>query len=51
MDNKILLSLNNCFNAMIEGIKNEDYIYLGDIVIYELFPIVNKIENIFSQSI
>ncbi|EDU36127.1 hypothetical protein VT91_22970 [Clostridium sporogenes] len=49
IDNKILLSLNSCFNGIIEGIKNEDYIYLGDIFIYELWTIMNKVENIFNQ--
>ncbi|KEI76688.1 hypothetical protein N486_13330 [Clostridium botulinum B2 128] len=51
IDNKILLNLNNCFNDIIEGIKNEDYICLGDIFIYKLLPIVNKVENIFNQSV
>lgn len=49
MDNRNLLSLNNCFNDIIEGIKNEDYIYLGDIFIYKLLPIVNKVENMFTK--
>ncbi|ACA44709.1 hypothetical protein FDC22_16605 [Clostridium botulinum] len=49
MDNRNLLSLNNCFKDIIEGIKNEDYIYLGDIFIYKLLPIVNKVENMFTK--
>ncbi|MBO0523273.1 hypothetical protein EXQ31_02865 [Clostridium botulinum] len=49
IDNKILLSLDSCFNDIIEGIKNEDYIWLGDIFIYRLLPIINEVENVFSQ--
>ncbi|OSB16883.1 hypothetical protein B2H94_11895 [Clostridium sporogenes] len=49
IDSKILLSLNSCFNGIIEGIKNEDYICLGDIFIYRLLPIINEVGNIFSQ--
>lgn len=51
LGDKIFISLNSYFNSIIEGIKNEDYIGLGDPFTYELLPTVSKVQSMFNESI
>lgn len=45
VENEIFITLNNSFNNIVESIKNEDYVFLGDIFIYELLPILQRVEG------
>lgn len=45
IENEVFLMLNNSFNNIVESIKKEDYISLGDIFIYELLPTLQRIEE------
>ncbi|WP_252250254.1 hypothetical protein [Clostridium sp. ZBS13] len=49
IDDEIFLNLNKLFNNIVECIKYQDYIYLGDIFMYELLPTVIRVESIFNE--
>ena len=46
-----LEDLNNQLNEMIEAFENEDYILLGDLLNYELLPVIEEMKNKVSLSI
>ena len=43
--------LNNQLNEMIEAFENEDYILLGDLLNYELLPVIEEIHEKIKMSI
>lgn len=42
----IILKLDIIFNSIINSMKNQDYVYMGDIFVYELIPLLQQLENI-----
>lgn len=42
----IISNLDIIFNSIVNSLKNQDYVYMGDIFIYELIPLLEQLENI-----
>ncbi|AAK80158.1 hypothetical protein BJV85_001680 [Clostridium acetobutylicum] len=39
------------FSEVIEAMENEDYILVGDLFQYEVYPIIENYENVISKSL
>ncbi|MDF2882750.1 MAG: hypothetical protein K0R54_3307 [Clostridiaceae bacterium] len=44
--NKVdLININSKFKELVEAFENQDYVLIGDLLQYELLPIIQKIRN------
>jgi hypothetical protein len=45
LDEKEIININNKLNEIIDALENEDYILIGDLLQYELLPVMEEIDN------
>lgn len=43
--------LNNILNDIVKAIENEDFVLVGDLLNYEILPILQEIHNVIQESI
>lgn len=51
IDVNIIESLNSYLNEIISAIENEDYILVGDLIKYEVIPVLSEVKNILSLEV
>jgi hypothetical protein len=46
-----LININDKFKELVEAFENQDYVLIGDLLQYELLPIIQKINNNVNERI
>jgi len=45
LSEKKIIEMNNKLNEVVAALENEDYILVGDLLQYELLPVIEEINN------